>query len=105
MTYYYPFRAGRNVISASFAGLSVTASYSASQNSLALSSSYAQYAIYAPSGSQGTSYSPGPCRADEIECPNLLQFVSPEYTMVCLQTGSGCTGGQYLVCPDTIPGC
>jgi hypothetical protein len=103
MSYYYPFGIASKTLSSSFANISVTASFSASVNSKAISASYANVVTYpGQTGPQGTSYTTGDCPTGYLECPDLLSSVAPAYAKVCIEIGSGCITG-FPACPESIP--
>ena len=91
MTYYFPFGAPFLVESASFADLSVTASYAFT----ALTSSNAATVEYLQPGDTRLCE----CPVGYIPCPGLTV---PGYALVCLEI-KACGGGETLACPGSIP--
>lgn len=131
MTYFFPFGfTSTTAINATTAATAITASFTASLNSVITSTYYTDFppantgasgsvgpthtsascaatnpgvgAPRGPSGSIGPSGSQGPSL---ISCPAgsvLCSGLTPPagYSIVCIQTGS-CT--TTVVCPDTLP--
>lgn len=91
MTYFFPFGTPFVVESASFADLSVTASYAFT----ALTSSNAVSVEYLQPGDTTLCT----CPAGYIPCPGLTV---PGYALVCLEVKT-CGVGETLACPESIP--